>query len=433
MTPVAPPPPTFYQMGIALEHCSDGEVLALLERGGKFESLEDAVETVIHRSLLDTLRYLVRGGLNPNIPDSQGGSPLYLAALERNDAPLKVLIEESAKLGKECDLHATFNNGVGLYHVAMMGRSLAVARLLDEHGVSAVQATWGNLLPLHTALIHRFDAGVHFLLEKEVVCLQINTWYIDGLSGGDPFGIAAYQEDGEMMKALLRKGAEPARLQPSSIVSQIAAWDVADLAVLVRFGIEVGCDGSPPRSLVQEAIREGRACKKTRLQMYDLAVQLVLIGGRGGLYWSPFHEAVKRGDVEGLTELLRRREFRALTSLQRGPCGVTPLHLAIYQNRREMVPLLATACRASINLQDLREKTPLQLVEIAAYSKGAVEEDERLYYFLKKEGLNYKTRSSLAFVKNKPYLLSKLPQWGPPLSTEVPLLDKRVEELLENE
>ncbi|MHC4501292.1 MAG: ankyrin repeat domain-containing protein [Planctomycetota bacterium] len=116
-------------------------VALMVALAGCRKSLHEAVQY----NDLETVKHLIRKGVNVNAQNEDGETPLHIAAILGRTKAGELLIDNGA------DIHARTNAGRTPLHTACSSGEVAVAKLLVEKGadISALDQIKGT--PLHTA------------------------------------------------------------------------------------------------------------------------------------------------------------------------------------------------------------------------------------------------------------------------------------------
>ena len=146
---------------------------------------------------LKKIESLLKRGVNPNIRDKDGQTPLHKAAYGGHVAVAKLLLEHGA------DIHARDNaNWTPLHEAAYKGH-VDVVRLLLEHGADPNAKGKDGVTPLHTAAFNGHVNVARLLLEHGA---NPNTQDKDGIT---PLHFAAFNGHVDVVKLLLERGADP--------------------------------------------------------------------------------------------------------------------------------------------------------------------------------------------------------------------------------
>jgi len=156
-------------------------------------SLFDAVA----KGDLKKIESLLKRGVNPNIRDKDGKTPLHNAAYLGHVAVAKLLLEHGA------DIHARDNANWTPLHFAASGGHVDVVRLLLEHGADPNIKDKNGYTPLHWAASGGHVDVVKLLLERRA---NPNAEDKDGRT---PLHVAVYNGHVDVVKLLLERGADP--------------------------------------------------------------------------------------------------------------------------------------------------------------------------------------------------------------------------------
>lgn len=240
-------------------------------------SLFDAVA----KGDLKKIESLLKRGVNPNIRDKDGQTPLHNAAYLGHVAVAKLLLEHGA------DIHARDNANWTPLHDAASGGHVDVVKLLLEHGADPnIKDKNGNTL-LHWAAYKGYFDVARLLLERGVDPNAKNkdgdTPLHDAASGGHVDVVRLLLEHGADPTVKNRDGKTPLDLAMEAgydgVVSLIEGWLWRGWALSrQREAAEVLLPGgsqkvvSPPASTAQSPPAQS---KETRRQEPREAVELV--------------------------------------------------------------------------------------------------------------------------------------------------------------
>ncbi|MDR2781944.1 MAG: ankyrin repeat domain-containing protein [Holosporaceae bacterium] len=116
---------------------------------------------------LDYVRYLVAyKGVNPNMSDGQGNTPLMRACQCGHFGMVRYLVE-----GCNASITASSSTGVTSLHYAAAGGNLDVVKYLVEKGAEVTKTSTGNK-PLHNAALYGHFSVVKYFVEEH--CADIN-------------------------------------------------------------------------------------------------------------------------------------------------------------------------------------------------------------------------------------------------------------------
>ena len=251
--------------------------------------------------------------------------------------------------------------GVSALHRAAIGGSVAVARLLLDHGAFVnQQAPLDGQTPLWDAVLYKHLPMVCFLLDRGA---DPDLAAMGGITPGDlePFFLG---DDFTPYRCAI-EGARTRRSEQACESLRVAALDGDASAVreLVRLGADVdrvAPDGNTP---LLDAARAGHA----------EVVEVLLAAGadprvvdHGNMKATPAHKAAYMGHAEVMRVLVddERLELDA-----RGPFnGYTALHDAIWHGHIETARVLVDA-GARLDLTALDGRTPLQMARALGYSE----------------------------------------------------------------
>jgi ankyrin repeat protein len=159
--------------------------------------------------LRDTLVALLKNGHDPDIKDSHGRTPLWIAAENGHEAVVKLLLDKedvnvnSIEYGEYGD--GDGSDGRPLWMAAGNGHEAVVKLLLNKEGVSVNSSDKHGRTPLWFAAENGHEAVVKLLLDKEGVDVNSKDYGEHGYSGGTPLWIAAENGHEAVVKLLLDK------------------------------------------------------------------------------------------------------------------------------------------------------------------------------------------------------------------------------------
>lgn len=251
--------------------------------------------------------YLIQQGkAKVNVKDEKKNSPLIIAAKKNNFAMLKYLLSKDADLNAKDD-----SDWNALFHAAAHGNQEAVKLLLERRDGININETdaRGN-----TALNRAISRG-----HVDVVQLLLEEGMIDPNKGAlSPLEMAAKLGSVEMVKSLLKRNVSREDIYP--LHSAIGEDRIEIVKILLEngFDVEKRKDG---RSPLYDAVRLGK---------FEMAKILLKSGNAsvtsrsGSQGWTPLHEASARGDLNTVKLLVRKGADVASKSA----LGVTPVCLA---------------------------------------------------------------------------------------------------------
>jgi uncharacterized protein len=143
----------------------------------------------------DMMAQLLHRGIDINLHDETGQTPLITAALAGRDDIARLLIDNKA------DVMARTQNGMTALHAAAYAGDVEIAQMLIAHGADVNdQANVASITPLHAAAEEDHPAVVKQLVKAgaDVSRLEVN-----GYSAGSRAG---WREHWEVVRVLLRSG-----------------------------------------------------------------------------------------------------------------------------------------------------------------------------------------------------------------------------------
>ena len=347
---------------------------------------------------IDTVDRLLKSGASPDYPDKEGSTPLHAAARQESSAMTDRLLEAGASP------HARAQNGHTPLHQAASFKSTMAAERLLQAGADPNSRSRHGQTPLHLAASAKSPDTVERLLEAGADPNQQNemAW--------TPLHTAAVANNTQTIGHLLKAGADLRSHDPGGVGTPL------ELARSYRKTDAVGhlahaetVRNSAERSFLSRLLnREQKSPSASTPEMKSPAMAEPAHGQRTMNGTTPLHEAAAAGDLHLTYRLLRAKanpnarssdgntplHYAAAANAPdvtnrllksganpnaRDDCGDTPLHIAV-SNRASEEASLPTVNRlinggADLNLGDKKSgATPL----IQAASLGKIETTNRL-------------------------------------------------------
>ncbi|KAI4892557.1 hypothetical protein NFI96_024723 [Prochilodus magdalenae] len=152
-------------------------VLSLLLRNIKNTLSQNEIQSVlfkaVKRNLDEAVAALIDSGVDVNVCDELGYTPLLLATELRNVEVFKVLISRKAQLDKKLP------NQTSALHLAIQSGSMPITQILLDKGMDPNSIGPKDLTPLHLSALHSQPALMALLLRKGA---QVNAVAQDGLT-----------------------------------------------------------------------------------------------------------------------------------------------------------------------------------------------------------------------------------------------------------
>lgn len=259
------------------------------------DSTRELHKAVLEGNISNLLKNLSVPGVDPNLPDELGMTPLHLATREGHTETVKVLLTVPT-----INIHVINNNGwTPLHLAARMGFADSVDALLTPLDANPNVINSDGWSPLHWAAWHGFTEVVTVLLTAEGI--RINP---TDRNETTPLHWAARQGQSDVITVLLSIPGilvNPQDIEKKTPLHQAAQFD------------HVGA-------------------VKALLDSPDIEVNLTDIDGL-----SPLHWAALNGQVEILKALLTHRDILVE---ERDNTGMTPLDWAIRNGNTASIKIL---------------------------------------------------------------------------------------------
>lgn len=308
----------------------------------------------------DALRSLIQLGNDPDGRDSEGRTPLMVAAAFDSREAAAVLLANGAEPGAQ----DTANGNTPLDFAAMAG-NVEIAQLLLAHGADLTgRARENGEGPLHYASLYGQSEMIEFLISRGV---DVD---IGDNAGVRPLQYARARQQGLAVQKLLSVGA-----RPDDLPDAVNAGDIAHVQLLLARGSNVNTQG-----LFGTPVHLAAATGQTFLavMLIDAGADLETEGDPAGA--RPLHLAAS-GNHVGVARLLIQRGARIDS---RDAQGRTPLALAAAYGKVEVAEALLQG-GADANAPDIYGHTPMHL----AAGSGDLEMVDLLMSF----GVDINTRS----------------------------------------
>ena len=365
---------------IAAANCKLEEVQRLVEDGVALDCGDPCGRTALwgaakrgHKSII---RFLLQNGSCGNLPDSEGVTPIDIAAIEGHWDTVDEFLKHDTIIGPEgteyltnqlyeasesdeievvrkilnCGISVDTNNKFGYtpLHVAVMSGHIGVTRILLESGARVNAIDCDGKTPIILAAERGYVEMVRELLNN---CASVNTSNEEVIT---PLSSALANGHVVVFKELLNYGAEVDirdEFGDTPLYTAAREGQVEIVRELLNHGASVDFANQEGTSPLQIAAREGHVEIVRELLNHDAAVNLVNKKGT-----STLQIAAQKGHVEIVRELLNHDA--AVNLADEG--GQTPLQLATIQGHAEVVRELLKH-GANANLADKKGATPLLL------------------------------------------------------------------------
>lgn len=160
---------------------------------------------------IQAVALLLKNGADPSTPNSNGETPLYLAATQGYDVISGILLHKS----KQPETDANWANKLGeplLVITTKLGR-VRIAKILLDYGADPMGTDHLENTALHVAAENGYNELVQIMLEKNVPADQPN------IMGTTPIMAAAQNNHAEVAKLLADYGANPERQNYAGIAA----------------------------------------------------------------------------------------------------------------------------------------------------------------------------------------------------------------------
>ncbi|MHA1938945.1 MAG: ankyrin repeat domain-containing protein, partial [Candidatus Thorarchaeota archaeon] len=292
----------------------DKEITELLiEKGATISTIHIAAFV----GNLERLQSFIEAGIDVNVKDETGMTPLFRAVSGGHADVVKVLFNAGA------DVNSGNKQGVVPLFGALWTRDSTMVELLLERGanVNAKHTQYGYT-PLHWAVMMDSKEVVALLVARDAEVDAKDT------RGRTPLDLANQRGHTEIVDLLRQHGAKEAQNNEQSLEMAILSNDLEKIKELISQGADVNVRDSRGNAPLHQAIMMGRLSSIERL----LLIETLISGG---------------ADV----------------NTKNGRRGATPLHLVVARVRKDEVELLI-ASGADLNAKDAQGQTPLDLAKV---------------------------------------------------------------------
>ncbi|HPF16804.1 MAG TPA: ankyrin repeat domain-containing protein [Thermotogota bacterium] len=345
----------------------------LVEKGASMEKISFCFQSPLTNCMNSkaplTAQYLLEMGADPNIPNDNGQTPLYLAI----DKGLgNALIKELLKAG------ADPNNGSPYYtplEMAIKKRDIELAQMLMAAGANIKHVDEDGNTLFHTAATINSNKNIDFLLSKG---LDINAKNNEGQT---PLHIAAEREYDSIVEQLINNGADLFALDnnqymPMHIHVFVYKSDEEKVGWLLSKGVDVNMnhiEGALAPIHIASGYGDYDMVKFLHENGADLNIR-----ADGGL--TAIHAAAgRRGKVAVIDYLINHGVNVDVSSDD----GYTPLFEAVMSFSEPEITLFLLEKGANINARDMTGKT------IAHYAAQEKWDGIELLEFLNEYGADF--------------------------------------------
>lgn len=309
----------------------------------------------IERNEMSTIQYLISKGADVNMLTKQG-TPLIAAVQESNMQLARLLLKHGA------DVNGVSSTNETALHKSVEKQYISMIEMLHEHGASITIKHHGKFTLLHTALRHRKNESLKYLLMK-TNGLEVNI----SADGKSPLAMAAETDNFEAMKLLLSYGAKVNRVPPknkqnqnmnamTALMCACARCHRRPIDLLLEKGAKVNeqdQNGNTALHMVLFSACTDNAKKLKTSELLMKAQANPMIQNHLGV--SPFYYAVRKGMLSIIEVFLN---FGADPNLK-DELGETAIHRLVHHGAKYYDVLMKY--RAQINEKDDSGQTVLHL------------------------------------------------------------------------
>ncbi|WP_250032712.1 alpha/beta fold hydrolase [Paractinoplanes maris] len=316
------------------------------------------LETAIRADDTVTVSELISSGADPHRRESDGQTPLMIAAGLGRTRVVELLLAAGADvLSAEPRMGAT-----ALHKAAQSGDTDVLGCLLDHGALVDQQSARLGHTPLMDAVQHKHEAAVRLLLARGARATIRNHWRETALD-------LARRDQSDVMVGLLRAhiATEADRVRAARLPAAAEAGDLAEVERLIAAGAPL--DERLPA--VGEHDDDYTALGLAARDGHTDIVRVLLDAGadprrlNGLMRATPGHEAAFAGHAEVLQVLTAPGTALDLDA-QGAYNGFTALHDAVWHGNREAVQALMEA-GARLDLVSHTGHTPRQLADLYRY------------------------------------------------------------------
>ncbi|XP_068927801.1 ankyrin repeat and SOCS box protein 3 isoform X4 [Petaurus breviceps papuanus] len=287
-----------------------------------------AVGLAAREGNVKTLRKLLKKGCSVDVADNRGWMPIHEAAYHNSVECLRLLIRSDPS--ERYIKMKTFEGSCALHLSASKGFSM-ITKILLEAGADANETTLEETTPLFLAVENGHLDVVKLLLRHGA---DVNGSH--SLCGWNALHQAAFQEYTELIKLLLKKGAnkecqDDFGITPLFVAAQYGKLE--SLNVLISSGANVNCQAMDKATPLFIAAQEG----------HTNCVELLLSKGADpNLYcnedkWQlPIHAAAQMGHIRILDLLIPITDRICDTGLDK----VSPVYSAVFEGHEDCLEML---------------------------------------------------------------------------------------------
>ncbi|XP_015982943.1 ankyrin repeat and SOCS box protein 3 isoform X2 [Rousettus aegyptiacus] len=295
------------------------------------EAYDDTCSTVglaARKGDVKILRKLLKKGCSIDVADNRGWMPIHEAAYHNSIECLRMLIHKDSS---ENYIKTRTFEGFCALHLAASQGHWKVVQVLLEAGADPNATTFEETTPLFLAVENGQIDALRLLLRHGA---NVNGSH--SMCGWNALHQATFQENAEIIKLLLKKGAnkecqDDFGITPLFVAAQYGKLE--SLSILISSGANVNCQASDKATPLFIAAQEG----------HTECVELLLSSGADpDLYcnednWQlPIHAAAQMGHTKVL-DLLIPLTNRVCDT---GPDKVSPVYSAVLGGQEECLEML---------------------------------------------------------------------------------------------
>ena len=303
-------------------------VSLLLNEGCPISIVGSALHCAAQFGQIDVIEMLAERGLDVNIGENDGWTPLHDAATLGQLESVRTLLRLG---GRESMTKIAGSHGTPLHQAVEKGHKDIVSLLLDEGCPITVVDSRDRSVLHYAAQVGQIHV-IEMLAQQR---LDVN---IDDDEGWTPLHYAAVCGQLESVLTLLRLGGRESMTKvadiygtPLHLAVAIGHKDIVSL--LLNEGCPINVVNSEGRSVLHYAAQYGQI---HMIKMFSEQGLDVNKGDNVGM--TPLHDAAACGQLESVLTLLRLGGRESMTKIA-GTCG-TPLHQAVGKGHKDIVSLL---------------------------------------------------------------------------------------------
>ena len=307
--------------------------------------------TLLHHALgkgyVPIVKELIAMGAIVNSQDSFSMTPLHLASQERHVEVMDALLENGASLD------ATDSNFRTPLHYTCEDGFVEGTKQLLEKGANASKLDSSGLSPSRIALDDDNIEICELLLDKVP---ELVNQVLDEKSGDYPIHVASRGGNEEMVKFLLRKGANLTLTNGkgnSPIQSAVLSGHYKVLKLMLQKQPNLVKErDKDKRSLLYLATMIGKVQMIKEILTYNPDVN-----AQTDNKTTPLHKACEKGFKNTAKLLIGNNASPNLMDYR----GCTPLHQAVISKRTEVVEILVQSKKCNLSIRNKNGKTALDL------------------------------------------------------------------------